>query len=109
MAQAPDLRPCMTTDLLALPVVLPVGLSSFVLCEDGASGASDETVAPCCSPLPFERRHPWSRRWQWRRRRPSCSHVIVVAAALLVAGRLAQTEEKNEREEEGRGDWIEKE
>jgi hypothetical protein len=27
--------------LLALPVALPVGSSSSVLCEDGASGAAD--------------------------------------------------------------------
>ena len=99
----------MTTDLLALPIVLPVGLSSFVLCEDGASGANDETVAPRCSPLPFERRHPWSRRVFWRLLRSAFSNVTAVAAALRVARRLAHTEVNNEREEEGRGDGKEKE
>ncbi|XP_040377044.1 ethylene-responsive transcription factor 3-like [Oryza brachyantha] len=30
------------------------GSSSSVLCEDGASGAGDESAAPRCSPLPFD-------------------------------------------------------
>uniref|UniRef100_A0A0E0G2C1 Uncharacterized protein n=1 Tax=Oryza nivara TaxID=4536 RepID=A0A0E0G2C1_ORYNI len=46
--------------LLALPVALPIGSSSFVLREDGVSRAADEAAAPRCLPLLFDLNLPAS-------------------------------------------------